>query len=389
MSAGAVTDAAGPATIPPSPGPVARPAPAGPGPRAEQDRLTRRIGFELELLAPPGLSRADLAAEVARRHGGRVRRFWHADSEPSLVPGMDHFIHLTPGFEVLDAAGGPLCRLVDDITLRQDLDPGRPARPGWYRLLGDEPRLVRLVHRHADPDATIDEVLEPVAAIFGVDVAEGDGIHRVDDDSGATVVMAAPIIGERERACEVITPPLTHDHGDRLEQLLGPARDLGFTVPAEAAVHLHVDAGPLRQVGTFANLVRLFAHWREQLREAFGTNPLCRRLGPPPQAVLDLVAGPLPARWADLTSAIGALGPTEAGLTKYQDVNLTSLVTPLPGKDTVEIRCLPGMTDSTEVLRAALLVERLLDRCQDPRPIPPPDGDDRLDTLLGRPAVVR
>lgn len=240
------------------------------------------------------------------------------------------------------------------------------------------------MHRHADPDAAIDDVLEPVAALFGVDVAEGEGIHRVDDDSGATVVMAAPLVGERERPCEVITPPLDRDHAARLEQLLGPARDLGFTVPAEAAVHLHLDAGPLRQVHTFANLVGAFAHWRDQLREAFGTNPRCRRLGPPPQAVVDLVSGPLPARWDDLAAAAAQLALTGPGLTKYEDVNLTALVTPFPGKDTVEIRCLPGTTATAEVVRASLLVERLLDRCQDPRPIPSPAPGDGLDRLLGR-----
>ena len=90
-------------------------------------RLTGRTGFEIELLAPPGGSRADLAEGLARGCGGTVRRFFHTDSEPSLVPGMDHFIHLTPGFAVVGPDGEERCRLVDDITIRFDLDPAAPV----------------------------------------------------------------------------------------------------------------------------------------------------------------------------------------------------------------------------------------------------------------------
>jgi hypothetical protein len=39
----------------------------------------------------------------------------------------------------------------------------------------------------------------------------------------------------------LVAPPLTADHGAALEEPLGPARALGFTVPIEAAVHLHLD----------------------------------------------------------------------------------------------------------------------------------------------------
>jgi Putative amidoligase enzyme len=340
-----------------------------------------RIGFEMELLAPAGSSRADLAAEVARRSGGGVHRFFHTDSEPSLVPGMDHFIHLTPGFDVVDEHGRPLCRLVDDITIRADLDPRVPPRPGWYRIVGDEPRLMRLVHRLVDPGAPLETVLDRVGETFGVAPQEVGGVVRVDDVSGATIAMAAPAPGERERACEVITPPIDTDHTDRLEQLLRPARDLGFTVPAEAAVHLHVDADPLREVPTFANLVRLFSAWREPLRSALATNPRCRRLAPLPPGVVDLVgdgsADRLPRSWDDLCALVSPLG-----LTKYADINLTRLIRPRPDRDTVEIRCLPGAIDTGDVIARVSLVEALLDRCRDPRPLPAPGLAAQLEDLL-------
>ncbi|MDQ1287887.1 MAG: hypothetical protein QG622_1452 [Actinomycetota bacterium] len=338
---------------------------------------TQRIGFEIELLAPPGLSRADLAAEIARRCGGDVHRFLHTDSEPSLVPGMDFFLHLTPGFAVVGPEGDLLCRLVDDITIREDLDPDAPPVPGWYRIISDEPRLMRLVHRHADPGAPLSTVLDPLAEVFGVETVTTEGVVKVDDADGATIAMAAPLPGERERPCEIITPPIREGHEARLEQLLGPARDLGFTVPAEAAVHLHVDAAPLRQVMTFANLVRLFSAWREHVRDALATNPRCLRLAPLPQAAVGLAGGHLPGTWDDLCRAASA-----TGLTKYADINLTALVDPRPEQDTVEIRCLPGSIDAAAVVRQAVLVERLLDRCREPRPLPLPGPGARLAGLL-------
>jgi hypothetical protein len=361
-----------PAPTAPSPAPAPAPDPSG----AE---LSERIGFEIELLAPAGSSREVLAQELARRHGGGVRRFFHTDSEPSLVPGITSFLHLTHGFAVSDADGAPLCHLVDDITIRQDLDPRTPALPGWFRIVSDEPRLLRLVERHADPDVPLTTVLDPVARLFGVTPQTHEHMVKVEDAEGAPIALAAPLPGERHRPCEVITPPIAGDHRSRLDQLLSVARELGFTVPAEAAVHLHLDAAPLRQVTTLANLVRLFSAWREPLRDALATNPRCRRLAPLPAALVELVADPPSAEWSEMARAAAG-----TGVTKYADVNLTRLVTaPRAEKDTVEIRCLPGSIDTEAIVAQAALVERLVHRCRDPRPLPEPRPGDRVELLLG------
>jgi len=81
------------------------------------DELTLRTGFEIELLAPPGSDRQ--ADVIAARAGGHVRRGPHADSRPSPVPGSQP----------------------------------RPGHRGWYRLVTDDVRLLRLVRRHVDPCA--------------------------------------------------------------------------------------------------------------------------------------------------------------------------------------------------------------------------------------------
>lgn len=326
------------------------------------DELSLRTGFEIELLAPAGSDRQVLADELAARCDGRVRRSFHTDSEPSVVPGVGVFRHLSPAFDVVDADGRPVARLVDDITLEADLVPvpGRPGHRGWYRVLCDDARLLRLIERHADPDAPLRSVLDPVAELFGVRAEVVGSAVRVDDTRGATVAVAMPLPAGRERPCEIITPPLATDHLRALERLLGPARELGFTVPQEAAVHLHVDGAPFRRPEAFANLVRLFGHWREELWAALGTNPACRRLAPLPDALLELVEQP----------GFTLAAARSTGVTKYADVNLTQLLTDRPLRDTVEVRILPGDVDGPAIVGRAALVEALLSRCLDPAPLP-------------------
>jgi hypothetical protein len=333
--------------------------------------LRRRIGFEVELMAPAGLSRRSLAVELACRCGGRIQPVWHEDSEPCLVPGLGRFLHLTQGFEVRRADGSLLCTLVDDVTLVAGLDPRAAPAPGWYRVLSDDPRLLRLLAAHSDPAGTLSTALDGSAQLWGTRVERIGDIFRLDDPGGATIALAAPQGGERERPCEVITPPLRNDHRAALDELLAPARELGFTVPAEAAIHLHVDGDPFRQAPALANLIRLFAHWREPLRAVFRTNPACRRLAALPAP---LVAA-ADAR-ADTTALRQAAD--NGKLNKFFDVNLTQVLTDTPVRDTVEIRILPGSIDADEIVHQAALVELLLDRCLEEKPFPDPPADPAI-----------
>jgi hypothetical protein len=332
-------------------------------------RLRRRIGFEIELMAPPGVSRRTLAFDLAGRCGGTVRPVWHHDSEPSLVPGLGRFLHLTQGFEVRRADGTPLCTLVDDVTLLAGLSPSAPAVPGWFRLLTDDRRLLRLLAAQCDPGGSLAGVLEPAARLWGTEVQRHGSVYRLDDPGGATIALAAPLTGERERPCELITPPLAADHHKALAELLEPARELGFTVPREAAVHLHLDGGPFRAPAALANLVRLFAYWREPLRTLLATNPACRRLAPLPEQLVAAVSGKPTTE--ELRQAARA-----GELTKFFDVNLTQVLTDTPPvRDTVEVRILPGAIDAGKIVDRAGLVELLLDRCLEPEPIPAPPAD--------------
>ncbi|MFG1606918.1 amidoligase family protein [Actinoplanes sp. NPDC049265] len=331
--------------------------------------LHRRTGFEIELLAPAGRSRLALAQDLAARCGGQVRPVWHHDSEPSLVPEVGRFRHLTQGFEVRRADGSPLCTLVDDVTLLADVDPRVPPAPGWFRILTDDPRILRLIALHTDPGVTVDTALDAAAELWHTTVSRHDGIVVLDDERDVTIALAAPQGGERERPCEIITPPLTTGHHAALEELLGPAREMGFTVPQEAAVHLHVDGGPFRGPRALANLVRLFAHWRDPLRTVLQTNPNCRRLAPLPDPLVKVADGDEP------TIAALRRAADEGELSKYFDVNLTQVLTDTPRRDTVEVRILPGAITADEILARAGLVELLLDRCATDAPFPYPPGD--------------
>lgn len=341
--------------------------------------LSSRVGFEVELLAPRGATRADLAAAIARATTGRVERVFHADSEPSAVPGMGAFRHLTAGFEVRGEADEWVCSVVDDVTIVADLDIRAAPLPGWHRVVTDDPRLLTLLARVCDPAAALADVLDPVAELYGTEVTEGPGgVRKVADAEGASIAMAAPLPGERERPAEIVTAPIDHDHEAALRRLLQPARQLGFTVPVEAAVHLHLDAAPFRDPCAFANVVALFGHWREPLRRLFATNPACRRLAPPPQALLDLI--PWLRSMDTWDDALAALA--DVRLTKYSDVNLSRVVKSPPVKDTLEVRILPGAIDSGAIMANAVLVAGLLDRCRAGIPFPSPTGATDADTAI-------
>jgi hypothetical protein len=330
--------------------------------------LRRRIGFEIELLAPAGVSRHTLALDLAERCGGAVHPVWHHDSEPSLVPGLERFLHLSQGFEVRRDSGELVGALVDDVTLLADLNPHTRPTPGWFRILTDDSRLLSLLAQHSDPGGAEATALDAAGKLWGVGTQQHDDVFLLADARGATIAMAAPQGGERERPCEIVTPPLSTDHGAALEALLGPARELGFVIPREAAVHLHFDGAPFRKAAALANVIRLFAHWREPLRNLLSTNPACRRLGPLPAELVAVTEGTPSFTDLKLAAEIGRL-------TKFFDINLTQLFAEFPIRDTIEVRILPGAIEAGSILAKADLIERLLDRCEDPTPIPLPPAD--------------
>jgi hypothetical protein len=320
-----------------------------------------KIGFEVELMAPRGSSRLALASSIAQAAGGGVRRFFHPQSELSKARGLPLFENLTPGFAAFDAAGEPIAQFVDDITLQDGLDRTAPPLPGWYRIVTDDGRLLRLIASQCDPDAPLETVLDPLAALFGVRAAPGPGgMVRVGDERGVSVAIGAPLPGERERPCEIVTPPLDRDHAERLGALLAAAAAAGFTVPAESATHIHFDADKLRSARAVANLVTVLSLHGDALKQHFHTNPRCVRLGSWPKSLPRLVRsrGFTDLPWEEARAALAQLP-----LTKYCDFNLINFVHEDRRKHTFEVRILPTSLDPRPAMAAASFFAALLEWC--------------------------
>ncbi|WP_323762860.1 amidoligase family protein [Maricaulis sp.] len=344
---------------------------------AENQNRPWKTGFEIELMAPPGRSRRDLADRIAARIGGTVRTVFYPQSEPSLVPNLPVFENLVLGFDVLDPDGRRAALLVDDLTLRADLDRNTPALPGWLRVLSDDARLLDLVQRHCDPTTPRETVLAPVAALYGTELvhAEGD-ITKAVDGAERPVAMAAPLPGERERPCEIITPPYKTDPAPALTALLADAAELGFTVPVEAAVHIHFDAGRLTPARTLSRLILVLHRHGDFLRRLVGTNPNCVRLGSIADNLVELAK----------SDAFQAANPDDARAmlvtckpTKYADFNFRNLAHLLPGKTTFEARIFPGSMDAGVIVGHAQLMESILVWAEHADAVELPEtGDDLL-----------
>jgi len=320
--------------------------------------ISWKTGFEIELMMPRGASRADLAARVAARHGGRVERFFHPQSEPSKVAGKPSFENLTLGFRALDAEGVPVASFVDDLTLQAGLQKTAPPRPGWYRIVSDDGRLLQLMMRHGDARCELETALTPLAALFGTQMEHHDGgMIRVVDERKVSVAIGAPLPGERERPCEIVTVPIGERHGEILSGLMADAIAENCTIPSESATHVHFDAAPLANAGAVAALVRVLWKHGDALKRLVGFNPNCVRLGRWPEALPALTETEA-FRTLDWTAAQAELMKT--GLTKYCDYNLLNFVSDNARKFTFELRVLPTSMSVEPVLFAAALFEAIL-----------------------------
>ncbi len=318
-----------------------------------------KTGFEIELLAPLGRSRRDLAVYLAEAAGGTVRRVFSAQSELSEVPGMPVFENLTLAFDALDQNGILIARCADDLTIVSELDREAAPVEGWYRVVSDDIRFIRLMMIQCDAEAPHSQVLDPMSALFGTDtILNADGMIRLTDQMGASVAIAAPLPSERERPCELITPPIAESQGERLLTLLAAAAELDFTVPLEAAVHIHFDSGRLCRADVLSPLMRILHREDERLRHLIGTNPNCRRLGSMSEDLLVAISKPdfMGLEWPQAQAHLGALE-----LTKYCNFNVLNMIHDTPDKRTFEVRILPGTMDAQAILRWGRLFAAILE----------------------------
>lgn len=308
-----------------------------------------KYGVEVELLAPSGSDRRTLAQAIATKLNGVVEPFFHLDSEPSRVKDKPVFYHLTQAFKVLNVSGDVLLQCLDDITLQQGLVKSTEAKAGWYRILSDDIRLLRLARQQVNPHDSIEQSLTGIASLFGVDVdAAKGGVYRVADQAGASIALAAPLPGERERPCEMVTAPLAAHDTESLRVYLDTANELGFEIPEEGATHLHFDGAFFSEPSMFLKIARFLHQYRLVLRRMMNTNLNCRRIGDWPHEFLELIKTDelLALDWQACRERVA-----QTGITKYCDFNLRNLIFNSPDKHTLEIRMLPSVLDSEYLFR--------------------------------------
>lgn len=327
----------------------------------EPNDLGWKIGFEIELMAPRGCSRRDLADQLANNVGGHVERCLYPQSEPSAVEGMAAFDNLILGFDVITQNGDRLARCVDDLTLQADLDRTQSGETGWYRLLSDDRRLLSLMQRHCLASDSLDKVLEPIATIFGTQVeALPNGVFRVRDASGLSIALGSGLPGERDRPCELITEPLDNDHFAKLDSLLEAARQLNFGIAKESAIHLHFDAEPLRNARALSRLAQIVRMHRMSFRKLVDTNENNTRLGTWHKSIM---TGLKQSKFIHLDWPQVQEEASNWKLSKYVDFNIMNLLTDVVDKDTVEVRILPGLIDTDAIISRAALFSGLMHWC--------------------------
>jgi len=298
-------------------------------------QLNWKIGIEIEMVAPLGATRRDLADAIASHFNGSVVPYFHPQVEPSKVSGQPLFKNLTPAFEVLDQHGRRIVQCVDDLTLQDDLDRTASPQAGWYRIVSDEHRLLQLVMQQADAVAPISDVLTPIAHLFGTEPQYGiGGMVRVTDKTGESIAIAAPLPGERERPCELITAPISNNHYEQVDSLLGIARRLGFTPAAEGAIHIHFDATKLMNAPVLANLMRVLWRFGDELKILMKSNPRCRRLGRWSQELYDHIQQP---EWSNLSWEEAKQSLVDFEITKHCDFNIKNIIQLEAEKQTFEL----------------------------------------------------
>lgn len=315
-----------------------------------------RAGLELELLAPAGARRDDLAARIAGAVGGRVCFGLKHIVDGELAPGRPRCT-LSFAARVEDAGGRWLCDLVDDVTVREGLPADGPRAP---LVVIDDTRVAKWLEARAfGPGAALADRLAPLLHTFAATLQPG-APARVVDPWGQVLAVVIDEPASHHRVCEVVTRPLDdHERAAVLTDVLAHANALGFVVPAEAALHAHFDAAPWRDTARLRRLILDYTAEREAIRQRLQPNPRCRRLGPfPPQVVRAAREAP-----TDLPFPTFAAALLLAGAHKACDVNLLGVIDTHPVQPTLEVRCLPMSLHADQVLASVAAAEAALLAC--------------------------
>lgn len=281
-------------------------------------------------------------------------------------------LRLSPAARVVDQGGAPLLHFVDDVTIAEALSREAPRASGLFRLVMDDLRLALLTERTAWGDEqTPESVLAPLLSLWSGTLGPQGlyGVKRPEqrallDPQGHILGVVCEPEPDRERVCEVVTRPLSRsERAGVVTRVLDAASRLGFVVPEEAALHVHVDAAPWQSAAALSALMVAMNEHRDNLRETFETNPRCRKLAPFSDELMALAREALAYTsrsgvepdFEDFASELRA-----AGVVKWTDVNLEGVVSPFPRQPTLEVRFLSMSLDAHKVLALVEQVESVL-----------------------------
>lgn len=310
-----------------------------------------RTGVELELLAPPGSTRREVALALAGGDSARVEAGFKYYGPGQRDEAGRSVCLLTPAFRVLNPDGTLAATVVDDPTVRVGLRPGLPPSLGPC-LQTDDVRLAKWIERRCwSASEALEQKLSPLTESF-----EGRWSRdRLVDRYGHTLVRTAPErhVSDSERVCELVIPPLRREErAARWASLFGAAAAAGAALLPEGALHLHLDAGPWRTTRRLAALLRS----TEALRAATQSRRQSRFTGPLAPDVLRV------AREADpeLPFEVFAAALLLAGAKKFCDLNVLGAIEEFPVHPTLELRYFDPTLDARVLVSTVERVETFL-----------------------------
>lgn len=207
------------------------------------------------------------------------------------------------------------------------------------------------------------EAASVVAGHFGtraVSHRDGYDTRKVADQQGRTwKVMSDSSINAQRREdgrrvsadgahkCELVTPILTYDDIDTLQEIVRKLRKAGAFANASCGIHIHVDAAP-HTAKTLRNLMNMVASKEDILYRAVGVNngrlSYCRKAD---RRVLDQMNSSKPSEMRALEEIWYGTRNVELrhshyDTSRYRGVNLHSTFT----KGTVEFRLFNAASDT-------------------------------------------
>ncbi|MBI4818234.1 MAG: amidoligase family protein [Deltaproteobacteria bacterium] len=257
-----------------------------------------RTGFELELLTPPGTTRLELADRIA--------------IDQRLAVELFDFISKVPLPVAATQSREALRTLILDLAEHHGAKVG-PIAPDLTH--------VYLVHR--------------AAKIVGTEGARFSVVHDNSLTGG-------------ERVAELVTTPLLRVELGALEAALASVRSWeGVSLPEGSALHVHVDAEPLREARTLFALTSLFSTHEGRLRTLLATSPKMTRAQPLPRKLV-VALGNLAARRAPFEAVERAIGLYVSS--RAFGLNLYNLVAKDPNKLTVELKLAAATLDFRRIV---------------------------------------